>query len=231
MARSFARVVLAILVSASVGVAAASAQTFPIASGAGVAPPDNTTVQDLYVEVSGAGGATWTQAFAAGNGFYPAPFPGSYWVVPSSNVGQGYGDPQPFLYRVHFTMPSGFSNVSLSGFFSSDDQSASVTLNGTPIAEFATYPAYPPGYVYDGSPHPFATSDASLFNVGDNVLIFGVLNLGGATGVDFQGLVTYTRLPTTKDDCKNGGWQTYGGFKNQGQCVAFVATGGRHQPR
>jgi hypothetical protein len=37
-------------------------------------------------------------------------------------------------------------------------------------------------------------------------------------------------LPTTKDDCKNGGWRTFGIFKNQGDCVSFVATGGRNQP-
>jgi len=30
--------------------------------------------------------------------------------------------------------------------------------------------------------------------------------------------------PVTKDDCKDGGWTAFG-FKNQGQCVAFVETG------
>ena len=34
-------------------------------------------------------------------------------------------------------------------------------------------------------------------------------------------------LPTSKDQCKNGGWRTYGVFKNQGDCVSFVATKGR----
>jgi hypothetical protein len=29
--------------------------------------------------------------------------------------------------------------------------------------------------------------------------------------------------PSSKEDCKNGGWMTYG-FKNQGQCVRFVET-------
>jgi hypothetical protein len=29
-------------------------------------------------------------------------------------------------------------------------------------------------------------------------------------------------FPTSKDQCKNGGWRNYPGFKNQGQCVAFV---------
>ncbi len=35
-------------------------------------------------------------------------------------------------------------------------------------------------------------------------------------------------LPTSKDQCKNGGWRNYGDrFKNQGACVSFVATGKR----
>ena len=37
-------------------------------------------------------------------------------------------------------------------------------------------------------------------------------------------------LPTSKDQCKNGGWKTYGVFKNQGDCVSFVASGGRNAP-
>ena len=31
--------------------------------------------------------------------------------------------------------------------------------------------------------------------------------------------------PTSKDQCKNGGWQSFGLFKNQGDCVSFVNTG------
>lgn len=37
-------------------------------------------------------------------------------------------------------------------------------------------------------------------------------------------------LPTGKDQCKNGGWKAYTVFKNQGDCVSYVATGGRNQP-
>ena len=37
--------------------------------------------------------------------------------------------------------------------------------------------------------------------------------------------------PTSADQCKNGGWQNYGGiFKNQGDCVSFVATNGKNPP-
>ncbi len=36
--------------------------------------------------------------------------------------------------------------------------------------------------------------------------------------------------PTNKDECKKGGWMTFNNpaFKNQGDCVSFVATGGRN---
>jgi hypothetical protein len=37
-------------------------------------------------------------------------------------------------------------------------------------------------------------------------------------------------LPTSKDQCKNGGWQDFGIFKNQGDCVSFVETGGKNPP-
>jgi hypothetical protein len=33
------------------------------------------------------------------------------------------------------------------------------------------------------------------------------------------------KLPSSKDQCKSGGWKTYGVFKNQGDCVRFVAGG------
>jgi len=39
--------------------------------------------------------------------------------------------------------------------------------------------------------------------------------------------------PTSKDQCKNGGWQTFinpGTFKNQGDCVSYVATHGKNPP-
>jgi hypothetical protein len=36
--------------------------------------------------------------------------------------------------------------------------------------------------------------------------------------------------PTSKGQCKNGGWKAYRVFKNQGDCVSFVATNGENQP-
>jgi hypothetical protein len=54
---------------------------------------------------------------------------------------------------------------------------------------------------------------------------------GGSTTYDFDPNLP---APTNKDQCKNGGWANYsdaGGtaFKNQGDCVSYVATSG-HNP-
>ena len=42
-------------------------------------------------------------------------------------------------------------------------------------------------------------------------------------------------LPTTTDQCRDGGWQSFLNqgvrvFKNQGDCVSFVATKGKNPP-
>jgi hypothetical protein len=42
---------------------------------------------------------------------------------------------------------------------------------------------------------------------------------------------TYVLLPpTTKGQCKKGGWRDFEVFKNQGDCVSWVATGGKNPP-
>jgi hypothetical protein len=37
-------------------------------------------------------------------------------------------------------------------------------------------------------------------------------------------------LPTNKDQCKKGGWQSFAVFKNQGDCVSYVSTHGKNPP-
>jgi hypothetical protein len=68
--------------------------------------------------------------------------------------------------------------------------------------------------------------------------------LGGAFGfsVDQPGIWTLWRKvfyitaypgeasTLTIDQCKNGGWKAFGIFKNQGDCVSFVATNGKNPP-
>ena len=38
-------------------------------------------------------------------------------------------------------------------------------------------------------------------------------------------------VPTSKDECKLDGWQRFGRFANQGDCVAFVETNGSNEPK
>jgi hypothetical protein len=37
-------------------------------------------------------------------------------------------------------------------------------------------------------------------------------------------------MPVTQSDCTRGGWEQYGVFKNQGDCVSFVASKGKNGP-
>jgi hypothetical protein len=62
--------------------------------------------------------------------------------------------------------------------------------------------------------------------VSDNGFLFGFSGTGGTQEL----VVDCGSLPTTTAQCKNGGWRTFGVFKNQGDCVSFVATGGKNPP-
>ena len=46
--------------------------------------------------------------------------------------------------------------------------------------------------------------------------------------------VSSYNVPSTDEDCKKGGWETFytpaGTFKNQGDCVSWVQTNGRNAP-
>jgi hypothetical protein len=56
----------------------------------------------------------------------------------------------------------------------------------------------------------------------------GTQTFAGFTNVGGVGDLAFTPLPTSKADCKNGGWQRFSfpySFKNQGDCIQFVNTG------
>lgn len=78
-------------------------------------------------------------------------------------------------------------------------------------------------YFRECETNPSRTVDSILFRTGGvaapNTAGFGFL-------VDNLTLTSSTLIgpPTSKDQCKNGGWQTFNNpsFRNQGQCVSFV---------
>jgi hypothetical protein len=61
---------------------------------------------------------------------------------------------------------------------------------------------------------------------GSGAFLYG--NSGRPAGGTQQ--LAVTCLPTSKEECKNGDWRTFGVFKNQGDCVSFVATKGKNPP-
>lgn len=52
----------------------------------------------------------------------------------------------------------------------------------------------------------------------------------GAFGPAIDNVVMTQWLPTSADQCKKDGWKDFGVFKNQGDCVSFVSTGGSNPP-
>ena len=58
-------------------------------------------------------------------------------------------------------------------------------------------------------------------------------NVPTASGPSGIAVRAVAPAPTRKEQCKSGGWRTFPalGFKNQGDCVGFVATGGKSPPR
>ncbi len=53
---------------------------------------------------------------------------------------------------------------------------------------------------------------------------------GGSGGFDLWMTTRAQIFPMTKDECKNDGFERFGIFKNQGDCVSYVATGGTNTP-
>ena len=69
-------------------------------------------------------------------------------------------------------------------------------------------------------------------NAGDKITLPDALN-----HFDLNEAATLVTLPTgnppptSKSQCRHGGWKSFGtAFKNQGDCVSFVATRGKNQP-
>ena len=56
------------------------------------------------------------------------------------------------------------------------------------------------------------------------------INIVGPSINRLDAIVFETTRPTSKAECKKGGWRDFEVFKNQGDCVSFVATGGKNPP-
>jgi hypothetical protein len=74
------------------------------------------------------------------------------------------------------------------------------------------------GTIVVGAPR----EDSNATGVNGNQTNNGAQNAGAA--------YVFAAFPTMQNQCTNGGWKTFGIFKNQGDCVSFVSTGGTNSP-
>lgn len=82
------------------------------------------------------------------------------------------------------------------------------------------------------------TNDAATFTLADSGITSVTVSRTEPTeqwdffidDVSFTVPVPPDVFPSGKSDCKSGGWQRFSVFKNQGDCVSYVATNGRNAP-
>jgi hypothetical protein len=126
------------------------------------------------------------------------------------------------------TCPSVVGNVAVGAYtlvdgpvsgrgFIAEVQDNGPPINGQPV-DVVTYAGFIiPGPGPATCPLPGAGPPPGFSDVGDGPFLSGDVTVTDAP-----------QLPTSKDQCKNGGWKAYGVFKNQGDCVSFVATDGKN---
>ena len=105
-----------------------------------------------------------------------------------------------------------------------------VSVNATsPAGARVTYIATATDNV-DVDPEVVCTpASGSIFAIGTTTVTCTATDDAGNTTTKSFNVVV--RLPTNKAECKDGGWRNFGKvFKNQGDCVSFVATRGKNPP-
>ena len=114
--------------------------------------------------------------------------------------------------------------TSTTWFLGCNNVTPTINANGT-----ATYTFTAATIAAGGNQVPFPTGTIQAIDV--LIDVQGTADLTNIT-VNGQVQVPAPVTPKSKDDCKNGGWKNFTNpaFKNQGDCVSFVATGGKNPP-
>lgn len=131
-----------------------------------------------------------------------------YW---NSSAGAGVAGTVPSAWTQWTITPS-------SGVF----WSSKTTCGGSLVAGAGGAPFYTLEQVL--AAYPNATVSLLGVNVGSYNPSYDVAVDGVALNDTVYNFETALPAPTTADQCKNDGWQAYGTFKNQGDCVSSVVT-------
>ena len=119
-----------------------------------------------------------------------------------------------------------FDVVTTSGLFFLGCNNVTPTVNGDGTV---TYTFTAATLAAAGNQVPFPTGTIQSISI-----LIDVQGTADVSNITVNGVlqVPAPTTPTSKDQCKNGGWKTFTNpkFKNQGDCVSFVATGGKNPP-
>ena len=79
---------------------------------------------------------------------------------------------------------------------------------------------------------PFTSGSVSQFDVAADAALSPKSPATALAGAGSRDVVVSppARVPSTKAQCKDGGWRAFPQFKNQGDCVSYVATKGKRPP-
>jgi hypothetical protein len=97
------------------------------------------------------------------------------------------------LFRVAFTLPAGYSSPQLSLSVFADNVATGI-LNGV---VFGGQPFTQGESNFQNPPTTFSTSNAGLFQVGQNLLTIRLFNGSDPSGLDFKATVTFVPEPST----------------------------------
>jgi hypothetical protein len=135
-----------------------------------------------------------------------------------------------------FTGPSSVNRavlkveVVLNSLLSAQRVDWNLEINGTVVGSFTVSPGFTGPLTLDVSFPPILGPTYAVTIRVTNIVPGGAGSHSLAYAGSFAHSIELAFFPTTKQQCKKGGWRSFGFFKNQGDCVSFVATGGKNQP-
>ena len=124
--------------------------------------------------------------------FTPVPAGAPLGTIQVSLPGSSYYNGESGFFKVTFNLPTGFTNVSLSGAANADDCGAAY-LNGTRI----TPQIYSGSGIQEFGDYAFSTTNSSLFQAGTNEFVIADPNWqgGGPSAAAFYINVSYSAVP------------------------------------
>ena len=132
----------------------------------------------------------------------------------------GTWDPLSFTFSATFTITAGTTTITGTKTFSRDTPGLSGTFDcgADPTTMHLT------GVPYSAT---IDSPNGRLHDEGVSTLDIAITASGAATlSESFTSSLAQPvpLLPTSKDQCKNGGWKSFPRFKNQGRCVSSVVS-------